>query len=83
MLDGSISTDVDQIPSKLVSLASDNLAVPLTNAINCSIRDFIFPQNAKTDAACPLDKGEPFRTMDRNYRPVSILNTFSKIFEKF
>ena len=32
MLDGSKSTGVDQIPPKLVSLASDDLAVPLTNA---------------------------------------------------
>ena len=81
-LDGSKSTGVDQIPPKLVSLASDELAVPLTNAINCSIRNFIFPQNAKTAAVCPLDKCEPIRTAERNYRPVSVLNTFSKIFEK-
>ena len=76
------STGVDQIPPKLVSLASDDLAVPLTNAINCIIRNFKFPQNAKTAAVWPLDKGEPVRTVERNYRPVSILNTFSKIFEK-
>ena len=56
--------------------------MPLTNAINCSIRNFKFPQNAKTAAVCPLDKGEPVRTVERNYRPVSILNIFSKIFEK-
>ena len=36
----------------------------------------------ETAAVCPLDKGEPVRTVERNYRPVSILNTFSKIFEK-
>ena len=82
MLDGGKSTGVDQIPPKLVSLASDDLAVPLTNAINCSIRNFIFPQNAKTAAVFPLDRGEPVRTVERNYRPVSILNTFSKIFDK-
>ena len=36
MLDGSKSTGVDQIPPKLVSLASDDLAVPLTNAMQHS-----------------------------------------------
>ena len=82
MLDGGKSTGVDQIPPKLVSLASDDLAIPLTNAINCSIRNFKFSQNAKTAAVCPLDKGEPVRNVERNYRPVSILNTFSKLFEK-
>ena len=54
----------------------------MTKAINCSIRNSIFPQNAKTAAVCPLDKGEPIRTAEKNYRPVSLLNTFSKIFEK-
>ena len=33
-------------------------------------------------AACPLDKGESDRTVERNFRPVSVLNTFSKIYEK-
>ena len=82
MLDGGKSTGVDQIPPKLVSLASDDLAMPLTNAINCSIQNFIFTQNAKTAAVCPSDKGEYVRTVERNYRPFSILNIFSKIFEK-
>ena len=82
MLDGRKSTGVDQIPPKLVCLASDELALPLTKAINCSIRNFVFPQNAKTAAVCPLDKGEPLRTVEKNFRPVSVLNTFSKIFEK-
>ena len=81
-LDGSKSTGVDQIPPKLVSLASNELAVPLSNAINCSIHKFTFPQNAKTAAVCPLDKGGPIRTVERNYHPVSVLNTFSKIFKQ-
>ena len=29
-----------------------------------------------------MDKGEPIRTVEKNYCPVSVLNTFSKIFEK-
>ena len=81
-LDGKKSTGVDQIPPKLVSLAANELTVPLTNAINCSIRNFGFPENAKKAAVCPLDKGESNRTAERNFRPVSVLNTFSKIYEK-
>ena len=30
---------------------------------------------------CPLDKGEPNRTVEKNVRPASVLNTFSKIDE--
>ena len=83
MIDARKSTGVDQIPSKLVHLASDELASPLTEAINCSIRNSIFPQNAKTAAVCPLDKGEPIRTAEKKYRPVSVLNTFSRFLKKF
>ncbi len=81
-LDGKKSTGEDQIPPKLVSLASNELSVALTMAINCSIRNSRFPDDAKKAAVCPLDKGEPIRTVERNFRPVSVLNTFSKIYEK-
>ena len=37
----------------------------------------------KNAAVCPFDKGQTtVRAVERTYRPVSILNTFSKIFEK-
>ena len=81
-LDGRKSTGEDQIPPKLVFLASNELSAALTTAINCSIRNSRFPDDAKKAAVCPLDKGEPNRTEERNFRPVSVLNTFSKIYEK-
>ena len=43
IFDGRKSTGVDQIPPKLVRLASDDLASPLARAINCSIRNSILP----------------------------------------
>ena len=81
-LDSKKSTGEDQIPPKLVSLASNELSSALTMAINCSIRNSRFPDDAKKAAVCPLDKGEPNRIVERNFRPVSVLNTFSKIYEK-
>ncbi len=80
-LDGRKSTGEDQIPPKLVSLAANELTSALTTAINCSIRNSRFPNDAKKAAVCPLDKGEPNRTEERNFHPVSVLNTFSKIYE--
>ena len=70
-----------QIPSKLVLLAADELALPLINAINNIRRSYMFPNNGKLAAVCPLDKGEANRTVERNFPPVSILNVFSKIYE--
>ena len=81
-LDGKKSTGEDKIPPKLVSLAANELTNTLTMAINRSIRNSRFPNNAKKAAVCPLDKGEPNRTVERNFRPVSVLNTFSRIYEK-
>ena len=43
---------------------------------------FLISLELKTAAVCPLDKGEPVRTVERNYRPVSTLSAFSKMFEK-
>ena len=81
-LDGKKSTGEDKIPPKLVSLAANELTNTLTMAINCSIRNSRFPNDAKKAAVCPLDKGESDRTVERNFRPVSVLNIFSKIYEK-
>ena len=80
--DGKKSTGEDKIPPKLISLATNELTNTLTMAINCSIRNSRFPNDAKKAAVCPLDKGEPDRTVERNFRPVSVLNIFSKIYEK-
>ena len=76
------STGEDQIPPKLVKLSGKYLIKPVTEAINSSIRSSVFPQNAKRAAVIPLDKGGIDKTTLSNYRPVSILNIFSKIYEK-
>ena len=81
-LDSKKSTGEYQIPPKLVSLASNESSVALTMAINCCIRNCRFPNDAKMPAVRALDKGEPNRIVERNFRSVSVLNTFSKIYEK-
>ena len=69
-LDGKKSTGKDQIPPKLVLLAADGLALPLTNAINSTISNNKFPKNGKHAALCPLDKGQADRSFERNFRPI-------------
>ena len=81
-LDCRKSTGEDMIPPKLVSLSADELTVPLTDAINSSIRNCKFPDNGKRAAVSPLDKGEQNKTVEKNFRPISVLNVFSKVFEK-
>ena len=73
---------VDTIPPKLIKTGADIIAEPLTQAINCCLRQGIFPENAKVTSVVPLHKGKPDKYDVLNYRPVSILNAFSKIYEK-
>ena len=46
------------------------------------MRQGVFPENAKVASVVPLDKGKPDKYDVLNSRPVSILNAFSKIYEK-
>ena len=50
--------------------------------MNNSFKKCKLPDKGKRAAATPLDKGEPIRTTEKNFRPVSVLNAFSKIYEK-
>ena len=50
---------VDTIPPKLIKIGADIIAEPLTQAINCCLRQGIFPENAKVASVVPLDKGKP------------------------
>ena len=76
------STGYDKIPPTLFKLASQYLSKPLTKTINTSINNSTFPTRAKIASVTPLDKGGKDKTDIGNYRPVSVLNVFSKIYEK-
>ena len=58
-------------------------AGPLTNLINGTmLRNFIFPDIEKEASVTPVFKKED-RQIKANYRPISVLSLFSKIFERF
>ena len=73
---------IDTIPPKLIKIDADIIVEPLMQAINCCFRQAIFPDNAKIASVVPVDKGKLDKYDVLNYRPVSILNVFSKIYEK-
>ena len=76
------AVDVNTFPPKLIKIGEDIIAQPLTQAINCCLRQGIFPGNAKIASVVPVDKGKSDKYEVLNYRPVSILKAFSKIYEK-
>ena len=59
---------VDTIRPKLVKIGADIIAEPLTQAINCCLRQGIFPENAKVASVVRLDKGKPDK-YDLIYKP--------------
>ena len=76
------STGPDKIPPKWVKIAADILDSPLSEIINVSLSKNSFPEEAKEANVPPIFKKDS-RTQKANYRPVSILNVFSKIFERW
>ena len=73
---------VDTIPPQLIKIGANIIAEPISKAVNCCLRQGIFPDNAKIASVVPVDKGKPDKFNVLSYRPVSILNVFPKIYEK-
>ena len=64
--------------AKLVKLSAEILSIPHSIAISNSLKYGVFPDNVNIASVIPLDKGKPNKTEISNFRPVSILKTFSK-----
>ena len=81
-IDISKATGPDNIPPKLVKMSADIIDEHMTNIINFDISNNSFPDNAKVAHIRTIYK--KLERMNKvNYRPVSILNTFSKIHERY
>ena len=71
----------DEIPISIAKKCIANLIEPLTYLINFSFCEGIFPKELKIARVVPIFKaGDP--TLITNYRPISVLSFFSKVFEK-
>ena len=75
------STGADNIPIDIMKLVADIIASPLTTIINNSIEKAVFPDQWKIGKVCPIPKIDN-PTECKDFRPISILPIFSKIFER-
>ena len=80
-LENKSSSGIDEIPIKIMKSTIFSIAGPLTAIINCSLQTGCFPDALKIAKVIPLYKNGD-KTILQNYRPISILPSFSKIFEK-
>lgn len=75
------SYGVDELPPNLIRKCADELTLPLHMLVNQSFEEGQFPDSLKIAIIKPIyKKGE--KTNPKNYRPIALLPTFSKIFEK-
>ena len=76
------ATGPDGIPVKILKIARNVIVSHLTNIINRDIKEDKFSEDAKTAFVRSLYK-KIDRDKIQNYRPVSILNGFSKVYERY
>lgn len=80
-LNSKTSSGCDGIPVNIMIRAAKYISIPICCIINQCFEEGLFPNQLKFAEVKPLfKKGD--RENPGNYRPVSILNSFSKIFEK-
>ena len=69
------------IPTKALKVIAREICIPLTDCINSGILNGIFPDELKLADVTPIyKKSDPDDKV--NYRPISILPSLSKIYEK-
>ena len=71
----------DDIPPTLLKASSNLICVPLTHTINLSLTTGYFPDQLKQAKVLPVFKSGDKMNIN-NYRPISILPAFSKVYEK-
>ena len=75
------STRDTKISSLKITNESYGFTTALAKVINKSFQQGVFPDQMKIARVIPLHKSGP-ETDVNNYRPISLLNSFSKIYEK-
>ena len=75
------ATGPDKVPLKIVRLSANIIDSHLTDIINSDLLNDSFSEDAKTASVRPISKKKK-RDKIENYRPISILKCFSKIYEK-
>ncbi len=71
----------DSIPTCIVRKCITEISEPISALINSSFLSGVVPDSLKIAKVCPIYKNGD-QNIFSNYRPISILPSFSKIFEK-
>ena len=72
---------IDEFPIFLIKRCASAILHPITDIINSSFANGVFPDALKVSKIKPLFKKGDKRSIE-NYRPIALLSPFSKILEK-
>ena len=77
------ATGPDKIPPKIVKMSANIIDSYLTIIINSILKRNAFSDSAKVASICPIFKSKGEKTKIKNFMPVSILNYFLRVYERF
>ena len=80
-MDASKASGPYSIPSRILRIIEDIIAEPLSDIINLSFVEGVFPERLKSAEVVPVYKKGSRLAFD-NDRPISLLSNLDKIFEK-
>ena len=81
LLKSGRSVGIDEISSVVVMAIILEISMPLNTIMNLSLNSGQFPNQLKIAKIIPIYKSSDKKEVS-NYRPISVLPFFSKIFEK-
>lgn len=80
-LKNNCAPGIDGIGSRIIKHSHLHLLKPLIHVINLIFKSGVVPRHFKTTVVTPIHKAGD-KTDINNFRPISVINTFAKIFEK-
>ena len=81
-LDSNKAHGWDEISIQMVKICDQSLVKPLMKIFQFSLDSCIFPKMWKKANVIPIYKNKGDKSVVKNYRPVSLLPIFGKLFEK-
>ena len=81
-LDSSKAGGEDGLTNRMLKLVSNSIDVPLCKLFNLFLTEGHFPDVWKLGIVVPIFKGKGSKSDPVNYRPVTLLNAVSKVFER-
>ena len=71
----------DQLSIRMIKACGNSISLPLKLIFKSMINEGVFPEDWKKSNVVPIHKKES-KNLTKNYRPISLLPIFSKVFER-